>query len=499
MKRTKDNLKQAGKFSELQRKTLEATDKLTKKWPDLSAKQQDEDLTYIKLRLPFCKPTQQNSIKQKLAKQEIVPVKDFPKFLQEGYEAVGKNKPELEARFERTDQAELNLALNKCIPDKGFLKDYIDITTRITDAPKVFLLWGALTTIAAILEKTVWIPWEVRKLYSNIWCIFSGPSGVRKGTGIDIPTTLLTRINPDLLLPQIGSEEGLTKALDKNTGCTSTGFCRWQEFSKVLKSWNTKGSWQASQEFFIDLWDNKSLRKKLSNADYYIEEPCISFLSATTPKSFAKYFTPEDLDGGFFGRIYLITALEKEKYYVIPPAIKEEGELNELAKQLHNLSANENYKGRLDYNEIKTDFEKWAKAEQKKEREQPTLPDSFRARMEVHAMKLTILYEAALTQKKVLTLEAFNYAKAALEFLKVSSRPLIAEEIALTEEEKTTLNVAEYIKKHNPVKRSLVMQNLHLNSWKMDNIEKTLIERETIGIKEEKGTRGPGAKLYAIV
>ncbi|GAI78401.1 unnamed protein product, partial [marine sediment metagenome] len=220
--------------------------------------------------------------------------------------------------LEEVSQERLNTLLEKAIPDRGFLRDYVDIFSEITDTPKSFLFWGAMTTLATVLGKNVYVDWDIRKLYPNIWSVFLAPSGFRKGTGIDIPVKLLWNIDPDLLLPSIGSEEGLTKALDTGKkGGREVGFIRWQEFAKILKSWNTRGSWVASQEFFINLWDSKPFKKRLSKEEFIVGETAVSFLSACIPASFSKYFTVEDLELGLFGRVYLITCLEKEKYIPI--------------------------------------------------------------------------------------------------------------------------------------------------------------------------------------
>ncbi|GAI89698.1 unnamed protein product, partial [marine sediment metagenome] len=108
------------------------------------------------------------------------------------------------------------------------------------------------------------------------------------------------------------------------------GFIRWQEFAKILKSWNTRGSWIASQEFFIDLWDSKPFKKKLSKEEFVVGETAVSFLGGCIPASFSKYFSLEDLELGFFGRIYLITCIEKEKYLTWP-GILDESDVKRLA------------------------------------------------------------------------------------------------------------------------------------------------------------------------
>ncbi|GAH58202.1 unnamed protein product, partial [marine sediment metagenome] len=81
-----------------------------------------------------------------------------------------------EVKLEEVSQEKLNALLEEAIPDRGFLRDYIDIFSEITDTPKSFLFWGAMTTLSTILGKNCFVDWDIRKLYPNIWSVFLAPS-----------------------------------------------------------------------------------------------------------------------------------------------------------------------------------------------------------------------------------------------------------------------------------------------------------------------------------
>jgi len=395
-----------------------------------------------------------------------------------------------------TDQAELDRLLEKAIPDRGFLRDYVDIFSEITDTAEAFLFWGAMVTLSTILGKNIWIPWEARKLYPNIWCIFLAPSGFRKGTALDIPTLLLRKVDKSLLLPQVASEEGLTKVLGSHRG-QDTGFVRWQEFSKILRSWTKKQSWQASQEFWIDLWDNKPLKKTLAKEDFDIPTTSISFLSACTPTTFSRFFTSEDLEGGFFGRVYLVTCLEKKKYFPIPPSIQD-ATLNDLVKRLHDIKKNCT-KQQFSYEGVERKFSSWAANVQ--EKHERSFLDSFYARIETHAMKLSMLYQAALTQKVEIREESFDYAVRALEFLIASATPLVSDEIGITEDERLIKRVYAFIQNRQTVNRRDVMRKFHLTSFDTNRIEETLVDRGMIDISEDErdtSKRGRRKRVYSV-
>ena len=489
--RTEGLNKEALQLAEKRREILEFVDLAARDWPKLGAKQKQGILDTLKFDLRYLRPHELKLVKRTFTEKGILKEDELDNLIKRGYQVDGIRQSG--TSLKAIDQTNLDKLLKKAIPQKGFLKQYMDLFSEVTDTPEAFLFWGAMTTVSTILGKNVWIPWEARKLYPNIWCVFLAPSGFRKGTGIDIPVLLLREIDETgkLLLPQIGSEEGLTKALDENQG-QDAGLVRWQELSKILRSWSKKQSWQAPQEFWIDLYDNKPLKKKLSSAEFNIPITSVSFLSASTPKSFANFFTPEDLEGGFFGRVYLINCLKKAKYFPIPPSIDKKGGLDELVNHLKEIK--ENFTGELSYLRFEEAFNYWAKKVQ--EEHELGFLDSFYSRIETHAMKLAMIYEATLTKNAEIREESFGYAVKALEFLVASAQPLISEEIALSEIEKKITQVAKYIEEMGQVPRSAIMQNLHITASEMNNIETTLAERELIVVQDESSMRGPSKKIY---
>lgn len=477
---------------------LKKTDWYIKEWPNLTIEKRNSILNFIKFDYGYLKPEQLDLIKDSLAKAGIIPSERV-----EALVAKGIKLTELEPEKEKIlpSQKKIDELLEKAIPKSGFIKDYINCYTEITDTPRLFLFWGAVISVATMLGKNAFIEWEARKLYPNLWVVFVAPSGTRKGTAIDLPTKLIRTIDDSLLLPQIGSEEGITKALaeeldkqGKNIK-TEIGFVRWQEFAKILKSWSKTQTWQASQEFFIDLYDNKPLKKALSHLDLDIPITSISFLSGSTPKQFSKYFTLDDIEGGFFGRVYLINSPGKRKHKPIPPPVDQNKEAK-LVSQLAKIQ--EHYKNEaLSYQGIKKEFIKWSLKVQKSR--EAGFYESFYSRLETHCMKLSIIYEACLSQKIEIRLESFEFAIRALDLAIECARPLITEEIGLSEEKQRIIQVERYIQARGEVKRRDLMRNLNIISREMDEIEKTLIDRDSIEIIFEKtGMRGPQPKIYFV-
>jgi len=420
----------------------------------------------------------------------------------------GKSKGELEklasetpvfgkvapARIEDTDlgftQSRLDSLLEKAVPERGYIANFMDAYSQCTDAPRAFLFAAAVVSLASVLSDRILLPWAGGKLSPNIWIILLGPSGYRKGTAIDFCRTVVEETDNSLLLPQVASEEGLTKVLAE----TATGLITWQEFSKTLKVWNKEGGWQASQEYWINLYDRKSFTKQLSGGRTSVTDPRVSLLSASIPKVFCNFFRPEDLDLGFFGRMFFVVAVEKDRYFPVPPDIKTSNGYGKLPDELASIRERYPEPTPMDYSEIKPDFIKWA---EKQQREQDELT-GFNARIETHCMKLAMIYEATLEGEKVISTESLRYGIAALDFFKACMKIIASQEIGLSSEEKKIKQIVAYIRIHGEASRSDLMNALHLSAYEMNRFEETLGERQLIHVDEQK-TTGRSKTVYTAL
>lgn len=444
------------------------------------------------------KDIQLDTVVQRLQSSGMLSKVGGASYLTELQQAADPPRPVEYITLDRSNPKRL---LEASIPPTGFIRDFIAITEKATDTPRPFLLASSLVTLATVLSDRVCVRWEARKLKPSVWVVLIGPSGSRKGTATDLPRLLVERTDETLLLPQVASEEGFTKALAGKDGSPAAGLVTWQEFSRMLRKWSSKSSWEISQEFLIDVYDGKSFKKKLVSQEFAIHEPCVCVLAGTTPGMFAKYFGLEDLEGGFFGRLYIIWVPKRERYLPIPEPIREDGELNRLTEFLGHLRHDENFQGELDYGGIRDDFIAWAK--EKQAHADPLIP-AFTSRIETHCIKLAMLYEASKPKGErsgELSGDSLGYAMAMVEYLMATMRDLVSVEF-VSEEEQKVQKILETIEQsgRDGIKRSEVMQRHRLSASDMDRIDKTLLHRELTrkkpGSKGEKGGR-PSVRYVA--
>ncbi|MBA7496509.1 hypothetical protein ES702_07118 [subsurface metagenome] len=401
------------------------------------------------------------------------------------------------------DQKRLDTLLKNAIPDHGFLRDYVNVFSEVTDCPESFLFWGAMVMMATILGKNMYIKYIAEKICPNIWCVFLADSGSRKGTGINLVASILSRLDSDLLLPTVASEEGLIRALDTSkTFGRDIGFIHWQEFATILKDWKKQNSWKTSKEFLMKVYDGAIIKKQLSKEEFNVRDIAINFIGACIPTSFNKYFTIEDLESGFFARVFLISVLENEKYYPLPGEVSDLS-LNRLVRELKRIR--DIYDERkMSYEAIKDKFDIWARGK-RKEKESTRLK-AFYARIETSCLKLSMIYHACLSGEKgndMISEEAFEYATKAMDFLIASGQVMVSEHIGISEDQRLTREVENYIRKRKKVFKADIFKKFKLQ-WKvLSDIEKTLIEKESIYIMPLKPLPGSGAfkpkKVYVAI
>ena len=131
--------------------------------------------------------------------------------------------------------------------------------------------------------------------------------------------------------------------------------------------------------------------------------------------------------------------------------------------------------------------------------------DSFYPRIETHCMKLMLIYQASLDQRiTILGKESFNYAIGAIDFLLASARFMVTEEIGLSEEQKQTLRIRNYIRARKMVSRREVYRNFHLSKKDMIEVENTLKDAGYIHVdnnyrSEEKQGKGISTTVYIAI
>jgi len=216
----------------------------------------------------------------------------------------------------------------KCKNWLASLKEYVEDT----ESPRHFWLWSGLFIIGAALQRRVWFPFGMEKIYPNLFILVVAPPGwSRKG----MPVGFAKRILEDIQLP-VGIDSPTKRHLTKKLASLSTtehffwdGLQRVQSplalVSKELSSFlavDGKSMIEGITDLYDshDRWDYGTSGK----GEDFVRNVCVSCLFATTPDWIARNLPEEAIGGGFTSRFILVSGGEIYKE-VSWPAIPDLG------------------------------------------------------------------------------------------------------------------------------------------------------------------------------
>ena len=211
----------------------------------------------------------------------------------------------------------------------GFFRDYVDYCEEFTDAPAVFHQRLAYLVLSSVLNLRVKIRHGHRFFYPNLWLMLIAPSTFyRKSYALSIAKHLVEEIEPNFLIPNNFSTEGLREFL----ATSAQGMIVFDEFRDLMatisKRYNedAKGflmeSYDCPPRLTLGLRAKVKGKKKFSTEDldengkperFCIQNPFINIATATTMDWFRASLYAPDIPGGFLPRFFIVQAYPKTK------------------------------------------------------------------------------------------------------------------------------------------------------------------------------------------
>lgn len=210
---------------------------------------------------------------------------------------------------------------------KDFIESYISYTSNHESSEKL-RKWIAISCIAGVLQRRVWLDFDYYKLYPNLYVFIVGPSGlVKKSTAMGIGVDLLRecnikimsdRVTPSSLVAEMRSAATFFK-LGPQTVKQSAVFA----YASELKS-TFGGSIHQVAELLTDFFDcnphdpSKPWIHKTGKDRTAIYGPCLNILAGTTPTWLTKMIPVEDMEGGFASRVLFVVEQPSKKHIAWP-------------------------------------------------------------------------------------------------------------------------------------------------------------------------------------
>lgn len=200
---------------------------------------------------------------------------------------------------------------------KAFVEKYQD-----GFVPNKFYLWSAISVVAAVLERRVWLPWGTLNFYPNMFVFLVSKPGVGKSSAIRPAIKLIRKLKADYgkelnVLPNKVTEPKLLDLLGHH-----------HHFQYPPGTWNRHTSYyyyasEASTCFedpyggFVQtltaLYDGDDITKATVSRGKTVEvnNPCLNLIAGATFDYLGRLLNREGIMGGFASRITYVIYDEK--------------------------------------------------------------------------------------------------------------------------------------------------------------------------------------------
>jgi hypothetical protein len=204
----------------------------------------------------------------------------------------------------------------------NWLHTFLEWTVDRSESPESMILWSGLCTLASVLKRHVRVPKKLMggyDIYPNLFVIFVAPPAVaRKSTTVGRAEDLLR----DLDGIAIGSTAVSASKLISDMSDTLDGSITLLP-SELGTFMNV--SQEEMYDVLTDLYDNKKIYTYSTRTHglEIVENPCVNFLAATTPKWVEQQMPIHVIGGGFASRVIFIfedAPRTRQLYYDIDPS-----------------------------------------------------------------------------------------------------------------------------------------------------------------------------------
>lgn len=243
--------------------------------------------------------------------------------------------------------------------NKDWLNTYLKYVEN-SEPPELFHKWVAVSTIAAVLQRKVWIEWD-KNLYPNFYIVLVGPPAVRKGTAMGFAQPFLE----DLGIPmsaEAETREALIKTLDESMKqiIFEDGEQKWHSSLTVFSPEFTVFIGYNNPQLLSDLADWFDCRerwkyKTKNSGTNEIIGLYLNLIGATTPRQLQLTLPINAVGSGLTSRIIFVYARKKQK--IVPAPFRTPEEKRMYESLLRDLNEIHLLKGQFKWTE--SFFERW--------------------------------------------------------------------------------------------------------------------------------------------
>lgn len=332
-----------------------------------------------------------------------------------------------------------------------------------SEAPLIFHVWSAVSTIAGALRRNVWIDEVEYRYYPNFYIVIVGPAAITKSTAIKRALKFLRQVDGIHFGPQSATWQMFIKKMSESE----------QDISVVLPDGTIKGMTtcpvtivaselgtffkiedDVMMDVLTDLWESPDgpwIHSTLSMGDNMVNNPCVNLIGATTPTWLKKHFPEELIGAGLTSRIVFVYGEEKAQLVPYPSRlVKPESYLIEERKLVEDLKSIARLQGQYI---LTPEAYTWGTAwyeEQNRSRPVHLASERFSGylgRKQVHMHKLAIILAAAKRDKLIIEREDLEEALAMIEMIEPMMLKVF-ESIGFVDEARRSQEIVQLVRVH---------------------------------------------------
>lgn len=211
-----------------------------------------------------------------------------------------------------------------------FFQSYFDYVGE-TEAPLLYHRWSILSSLGALLGRSIWLPFGHSRIYPNQYIMLMGSPGARKSSAIGIAKKLIQDTGYRRFAPDRLSKERFLMEMkphheeDLDADLQDLVFDAPSELYVVAEEF-TDFVGHGGMEFMTmltKLWDNMDRYEhpKIHGKSVVVEKPTVNIIGGNTVQGLALALPPEALGNGFMSRVIFVHSEATGKKITFPKPI----------------------------------------------------------------------------------------------------------------------------------------------------------------------------------
>lgn len=316
----------------------------------------------------------------------------------------------------------------------NFIANFVNYA-KGCEAPESFVTWAAVSTLASLVSRRVWVNQGYFTIYPNLYVVLVGLPGDRKTTAMVMSSDVIQAVNEI-----IKATDPTATVMPMSADCvTKEALCKYM-VSNCIRKFSYKGKERQYTpitlcltelthflgtgnsahmiDFLVTIFDREVYETKTKNkGDDLIPGPFLNILACTTPAAITRYLKEDVISGGFSRRALFVYETDPGTPIAWPEVSKESSDALKACidwgKKLQDVSGE--FTPEPGFKEWYTPW--YDKLFSESRQPQETMTRGYFRSKHIQAFKIAMMVALAESTDLILTVDHFKIALEMLERL----------------------------------------------------------------------------------